>query len=178
MREIGSRVVSTLWACRKIPCANWWENWSHLRAIFQIVRWKVPFPKRIILLVDRVGPRKRNCLEHQGLGMRKDFFFFSLKDSLICFLLFSEIWSPVSSYCHSGFCMQMPSSLTLTPLHWLRFSVNNQPGTKQKNYTHSHPSTLPFLLRLSPSSSAATETGANAFAVVCDFDLAVTEDGS
>lgn len=95
-REIGSQVVLTPWACRKMPCANWWENWSRLKAIFQTVRWKVPFPKRIILLVDRVGPRKRNCLEHQGLGMRKDFFF-SLKDSLICFLSFSEIWSPVSS---------------------------------------------------------------------------------
>lgn len=93
--------------------------------------------------------------------------------------MFAEIWSPVSFYCLSGFCLQMPSSLTLTPLYWLWFSVNNQPGTKQKNYTHSHPSTHPFLLRLSPSSStAATETGANASAVVCDFDLALTEDGS
>lgn len=172
MRKIGR-----LWACHKSPYANWWENRSHLKAIFQIVQWKVPFPKRIILLVDRVGPRKRNCLKHQGLGMRKDFFF-PLKHSLICFLMFSEIWSPVSFYCLSGFCLQMPSSPTLTPLHWLWFSVNNQPGTKQKNYTQSHPSTHPFLLRLSPSSSAATETGANASAVVCDFDLALTEDGS
>lgn len=74
--------------------------------------------------------------------------------------------------------MQMSSFPTLTPLHLLQFSVNNWTGMEQKDCVHSHLSIHPFLLCLSPSSSTATETGANVSAVVCGFDLTFTENGS